>query len=346
MGDKTRCRDSRYATTALSTQDASRNPAAPRLLVDFVRLTRAGRKLNIWRICPDLGSIKRYRSFPTYRGFVVKVFISWSGDQSKRYAEAIRDWLPAVLQMVTPYFTPTDVEKGARWSTDIAKELDSSQIGIICVTRDNLHADWVLFEAGALSKSLDKAHVCPIIFGISNTDLSGPLKQFQTTEFERTDIQKLINVINNKLGENRLSTKTLDTVFDKWWPDLHAKVEAISKSVTEPKEPVRSERELIEEILTLTRANTRIGARPSIAAKAVQELLDVVIDIHDDQAAERSGYQDVLNILEGAKKPLAYIASRYKGSSSDMDESIERFNNLGYRLFSFQEPEEDPDIPF
>lgn len=276
----------------------------------------------------------------------MKVFISWSGDQSKRYAEAIRDWLPAVLQMVTPYFTPTDVEKGSRWSTDIAKELDSSQVGIICVTRDNLHADWVLFEAGALSKSLDKSHVCPIIFGISNTDLSGPLKQFQTTEFEKSEFQKLIIVINNKLGENKLSPKTLDTVFDKWWPDLQAKVEAISSSVAEPTEPVRSERELIEEILTLTRSNARMDSRPSIPARAIHDLLEVLIQIHDDQAAEQGGYQDILDILERAKKPMNYILSRYKGLSSSMDELIERYRQLEYRSASFVESEEDPDIPF
>lgn len=276
----------------------------------------------------------------------MKVFISWSGDQSRKYAEAIRDWLPVVLQLVTPYFTPTDVEKGARWSTDIAKELDSSQIGIICVTRDNLHADWVLFEAGALSKSLEKSHVCPVIFGISNTDLSGPLKQFQTTEFERSEFHKLIVVINNKLGENKLPSKTLDTVFDKWWPDLQVKVDAISRSVAEPSEPVRSERDLIEEILILTRANARNGSRPSIPAKAIDEVLNMLIDLHDDQVAEQGDYQDVLDIIERAKKPMSFIASKYKGVSSSMDESIKKFNALDYRSASLRDPEEDPDIPF
>ena len=276
----------------------------------------------------------------------MKVFISWSGDQSKRYAEAIRDWLPAVLQMVTPYFTPADIEKGSRWSTDIAKELDSSQVGIICVTRDNLHADWVLFEAGALSKSIDKAHVCPVIFGISNTDLSGPLKQFQTTEFEKADFQKLITLINNKLGESKLSPKTLDTVFDKWWPDLQAKVEAIAKSVVEPTGPVRSERDLIEEILSLTRASARVGARPSIPPGAVRDLLEVVIQIHDDQAAEVGGYQDVLDTLKRVKKPLLYIASRYRGSSSEMDDLLEAFDQLDFRSKGPTNLEEDLDIPF
>ena len=41
----------------------------------------------------------------------MKVFISWSGQHSKKLGEALRDWLPGVLQLVTPYFTPSDIEK-------------------------------------------------------------------------------------------------------------------------------------------------------------------------------------------------------------------------------------------
>ena len=68
----------------------------------------------------------------------MKVFISWSGDMSKNVAEAIREWLPSVLQTVKPYFTPSDIEKGTRWSSDIASELDDSKAGIFCVTSENL----------------------------------------------------------------------------------------------------------------------------------------------------------------------------------------------------------------
>jgi len=180
----------------------------------------------------------------------MKVFISWSGDDSKRHAEALRNWLPAVLQFVKPYFTPSDVEKGTRWNTDIAKELESSEIGILCVTRDNLHSDWVMFEAGALSKSMDKAHVCPVLFGIQNTDLAGPLKQFQTTEFEKDDFKKLVSVINNKLGDDKLPPKTLDTVFEKWWPELEAEIKKnFAELEDHDEEPIRSEQELLEESL-------------------------------------------------------------------------------------------------
>ena len=145
----------------------------------------------------------------------MKVFISWSGSLSGKLGEALRDWLPSVLQMVKPYFTPSDIEKGTRWANEIGKELELSEVGILCITRDNLHSEWVLFEAGALSKSLDKAYVCPILFGMRNTDLAGPLKQFQTTEFNKDDFYKLLGVINSRVADNKLPQKTLDNIFEK-----------------------------------------------------------------------------------------------------------------------------------
>jgi len=157
----------------------------------------------------------------------MKVFISWSGEKSKKYGEILKDWLPVVLQFVKPYFTPSDIEKGTRWNSDIAKELDSSKFGIICVTRENIHSDWVLFEAGALSKRLEESRVCPILFGLQNTDVTGPLKQFQTTDFNKKDFKKLVDAINNNHVENKLQQKVLDPVFEKWWPDLEQKINLI-----------------------------------------------------------------------------------------------------------------------
>jgi hypothetical protein len=109
----------------------------------------------------------------------MKVFISWSGNLSKSLAEILRQWLPAVIQAIKPYYTPDDITKGARWTTEISKELEESSIGILCLTRDNLEAPWIMFEAGALSKKMDKSKVCPILFGVESTDIQGPLIQFQ-----------------------------------------------------------------------------------------------------------------------------------------------------------------------
>lgn len=185
----------------------------------------------------------------------LKVFISWSGDLSRDIGEVLRKWLPAVIQAVKPYFTPGDIEKGARWSDEIAKELDDSRIGLICLTRDNLEAPWVLFEAGALSKNLGKSKVCPLLFGIDPTDLKGPLLQFQACRFTKGDMKKVVKSINKELGEAALAGDVLESVYDRWWPDLESEVsEVLAGDRGTVAGPVRSDRELLEEALQLLRS--------------------------------------------------------------------------------------------
>jgi len=277
----------------------------------------------------------------------MKVFISWSGQHSKKLGEALRDWLPGVLQLVTPYFTPSDIEKGTRWSTDISNELMTSQVGILCVTQENIHSDWILFEAGALSKSMDKSHVCPILFGITNTDLAGPLKQFQTTEFEKGDIHRLIGVINSRLGENKLPQKTLDTVFEKWWPDLEEKINEILSNIGAPDLPIRSDRELLEEILQLSTSNSRRLQRPNnIAPNAIEELLENYIFLHDEQVSKEAGYQSTLDSLKKMHVAVKHIASKYRGVSENLDMLFSRFQTLSYSVHDDGQDLMDDDIPF
>ena len=221
--------------------------------------------------------------------------------------------------------------------------LSESQIGILCVTRDNIHNDWILFEAGALSKSLEKSHVCPVLFGISNTDLAGPLKQFQTTQFEKSDIHRLLGVINGRIGENKLPQKTLDSVFEKWWPDLEEKINQILAEVGEPEEPIRSDRELLEEILQISRVAPRFAIRSGLPVAAFRDLLSQYVTLHDQQVAQSGSYQDTLDYLQSMNKPLAYLIRRYKGTNDRLDELIEKFNALSY---SVSEKNEEDDIPF
>jgi hypothetical protein len=101
------------------------------------------------------------------------VFISWSGDLSRQLAQAMRNWLPGTLQYVKPYFTPTDTEKGTKWDAEISKELERSQVCIIALTRESLNSQWIMFEAGAISRS--KSRVCAILFDLETTDVQGPL---------------------------------------------------------------------------------------------------------------------------------------------------------------------------
>jgi len=203
----------------------------------------------------------------------MKVYICWSGEISKSLAEIFKEWLPGVIQAVKPYYSPDDITKGSRWNTEISKELEASQVGLICLTKDNLEAPWVMFESGALSKNLDKSHVCPILFGVEPTDLKGPLTAFQASKFEKSDIKKMVRMINNELGKSKLSSSVLDSVFEKWWPDLKKEVDKIlSKAPKTKKNGVRSERELLEEILELNRSFSRKYSPSRLEERLAEEI--------------------------------------------------------------------------
>lgn len=184
----------------------------------------------------------------------MKVFISWSGDQSKEIAEAIRAWLPSVLQTVKPYFTPNDIDKGNRWSSDIANELDNSAVGIFCITTENLNSPWIMFEAGAISKKVDSSLVCPILFGLGNADITGPLTQFQTTLFSKSEMQSLVGAINKANTDNVLADDVLRNAFEAFWPKLETRInELLADNTSGSEANSRSDRELLEEVLGLTR---------------------------------------------------------------------------------------------
>lgn len=260
----------------------------------------------------------------------MKVFLSWSGPQSKELAEAIRDWIPVVLQAVTPYFTPSDIEKGTRWSNDIAKELESASVGILCITRDNTRAPWIMFEAGALSKSLEKSHVCPILFGVSATDIEGPLKQFQCTAFDKSDIKQLITTINSRLQDGKLSQKTLEAVFEKWWPDLADKVSAILGKEDVPAEPIRSDRDLLEEVLLLTRRATASSRSLSLNPKALIDIAESLIEVHSQQVHRQGSYQDALDLLKPMQGPLGYLLRHVRRDGDGIDDLLAKLKSLNF----------------
>src|SRR5215472_19191834 len=95
----------------------------------------------------------------------LRIFISWSGSRSRGTAEALRDWLPDVLNIVDPWLSAADVEKGAKWRQVISGELEKANFAILCLTPENLSSPWLLFEAGALSKR-SEALVCTYLLGL------------------------------------------------------------------------------------------------------------------------------------------------------------------------------------
>lgn len=199
----------------------------------------------------------------------MKVFISWSGTASHRAAVILRDWLPSVIQSIQPYVSSEDIDKGARWSTDIAGELHASTYGLICLTKDNVNAPWINFEAGALGKSIDKSRVSPFLFRIKRSEVEGPILQFQSTVFDKDDVLKLLKSINSACGTEGLEDSRLDRSFEVWWPELERQLNAIpvedqtpTLAVAPEPNPSDEVSRVLEEILELTRNNHKLLRSP------------------------------------------------------------------------------------
>lgn len=181
----------------------------------------------------------------------MKVFISWSGSRSKELASALRQWLPMVLQYVEPWVSEKDISAGERWAQAIAGELESSNFGIICITPENINSEWILFESGALSKSMLDGKVVPLLFGLELSDLSGPLSQFQAQKLEQAGVMEVVKSIN-KVAEKPASQQIVDQLVPTLWPQLQ---ETLSKipSIAPSEKHKRPSTEILEELVTSVR---------------------------------------------------------------------------------------------
>ncbi|HEX6184779.1 MAG TPA: hypothetical protein VFZ44_12920 [Pyrinomonadaceae bacterium] len=196
----------------------------------------------------------------------MKIFISWSGELSHKVALFLKEWFPNVIQTLDLYVSSEDIDKGARWFAEVGTELEDAQFGIVCLTRENMKAPWVLFEAGAISKTVTQSRVTPLLINLSPAEMKGPLVQFQATTITETDIKRLAKTINTYC-EVPLRDTQLERVFDKWWPEFEQFIRGAASTVKQAKANERDERELLEEVLQHVRTIARTLPAPATVPK-------------------------------------------------------------------------------
>jgi hypothetical protein len=183
----------------------------------------------------------------------MKIFLSWSGTRSKLVAELLNDWLRCVIQAARPWISSRDIDRGALWFSEISEQLSDTGIGIVCLTAENQTKPWILFETGALAKGLTYSRVCTLLIDLQPTDVEDPLAQFNHTFPTKESMWSLIRTLNNLLQNQSLDDRTLQTVFETYWPQFETSFnEVIKKSPQTPAQP-RTEDSLLKEILSNTR---------------------------------------------------------------------------------------------
>lgn len=293
----------------------------------------------------------------------MKIFLSWSGETSHKVALVLREWLPSVIQSIQPYVSSEDIDKGARWSSDIAKELEKSKFGIICITKENINAPWINFEAGALSKTIEKTYVCPFLFGVKKSEISNtsPLLQFQSTIYQYEDVQKLLLSINSANDSEKLEDARLIKAFEIWWPNLQKGLDAIfdqstlEEKVSKDNKSKGNDNAILEEILELSRSQQKLLKSPEDLLperyfmyifrrlgyfpidhpvwEDVNYSLDKVmnlIELLDKNDNIEINHNKLLNLLKLVSKPLKYLSRvQFDWLKKDIDNA--RIRRLPHR---------------
>ncbi len=253
----------------------------------------------------------------------MKVFVSWSGELSRKVAEILHKELPCILQSIDVFYSGEDIEKGKRWNEVISKELLECNYGIICLTSDNLTAPWLNFEAGALSKTLD-ARVSALMINVLPSDIQGPIKSYQATSLEKEEIFKLMCSIN-KSNDAPISEDKLRRTFDPIWNRMDKEIREtldVAKSciqtINDPRFDEVKESVAIEEILRLVREQYKLLS--SLEQLPPRSYLNDVARLDKYTMSDRICIEGILEELE----TIAYYILGDETVSSKITKSIKK----------------------
>lgn len=188
----------------------------------------------------------------------MKVFISWSGN-SKDAAHAIFKALPTLFDQADPWIS-VENRSGSMWLAEIDKELSSTDFGIVCVTKENQHAPWLNFEAGALSRRVDaKRELMPVLLlGVdSMNDVDGPITGFQMKMGELEGFMDVMKDLNNSDLGPKINESILRRRVEAAWPSIEAEISKIRKGDAVEESDERTDSEKIDELLEVARSMAR-----------------------------------------------------------------------------------------
>ncbi|KUJ59695.1 toll-Interleukin receptor [Flavobacteriaceae bacterium CRH] len=262
----------------------------------------------------------------------MKVFISWSGERSKKVAELLDDWIQCVIQAVNPWMSSKDIDRGALWFTEINDQLANTSIGIVCLTKENRNKPWILFESGALAKGLTSNRVCTFLIDLSPTDLENPLAQFNHTFPVRESVWELVRTINISLKENALKESVLEKVFETYWVQFDHDFKKIIE--TTPETAVVTKRK-DNDIMLDVLSTVRMLDRRMRNLESTTEKQFYTIENEPIRGGSVVSYQDLRNFINSLFEQefpeeiiLQLVGEKYKYPRSLIRREIERAKTI------------------
>ncbi len=178
----------------------------------------------------------------------MRIFISWSGERSRRVSLGLKSLLEDLFTDGIEVFLSEDIKPGESWAGRLNDEIERSKFGIICLTQENFDAPWLLFEAGAIAKQLGSKRLVPYhIDQLPAVADHSPLSHFQHVTATEDGTRRLIKAIN-EIRTPPLSDQRLEKSYGRWWIDFARTLAALTSTNTAGT-VTRSNREVLDAIL-------------------------------------------------------------------------------------------------
>jgi anti-anti-sigma factor len=149
----------------------------------------------------------------------LRVFISWSGKESRLIAGGLTTFLQKTLPALSIWMSEKDIPPGGLWKSHLHQRIADADFGIVCVTSTNTTAPWLIYELGCLAMRVPANQLVPVLWGIESADLPEPINSFQAIIGHRQGIQELVAALQ-RASREPVDSESLAKQFDSNWPSL------------------------------------------------------------------------------------------------------------------------------
>lgn len=163
-----------------------------------------------------------------------KIFISWSGENSKEIAKELKNTLEKGIfgkSKLECFVSDVDISSGDDWWNKIKNELKECKLGIVCITKENIKAPWIFFESGAMVARDLK--VIPLLTKCKFRSLNDtPISSKHMVDFDQEEkFKQMIKSINDDLSILEITEENLNVIASNQYRDLIKKLSPVLKKL-------------------------------------------------------------------------------------------------------------------
>lgn len=222
-----------------------------------------------------------------------KIFISFARENSKEIAKALKNVLETKVFAgfnLECFVSDLDIASGEDWWIKIRKELKSCKMGILCITKENLNAPWIYYEAGAMVAQ--NLSVIPLLISCDFQALSStPIKNQATNFYDQAKFLEMLCIIKRKMGFNTLTDDQVKTLGKVAYSNLKTELEPVLSKLRDMR--VFNEKYVYPNTVNAIRKNTIYVSAPmsSISPDEYKELRDFILRL--EKILKKVGFTDV-----------------------------------------------------